>query len=133
MLAPVAAQSLGGQGGAWRSSTYVAAGEVTTLGHELRDDAVEGGALGSEAILAGRELAEVAGGIGDDVVVEEEVDAAVLLWKGVSPCCSMRGEDRVFEGRIMSTKTGVGRPFVSQAARGIKVQEVNKLVEGLLG
>jgi len=46
--------------------TYVAAGEVTTLKHELRDDAVEGGALvveglagAASALLAGAERAEV--------------------------------------------------------------------------
>jgi hypothetical protein len=50
--------------------TYVAAGEVTTLEHELGDDAVEGGALEVErlarlagALLAGAEGAEVLSGL----------------------------------------------------------------------
>ena len=58
---------------------YVAAGEVTSLKHELGDDTVEGRALVAKAILAGAELTEVAGGLGNDVVVELEVDTAALL------------------------------------------------------
>lgn len=65
-------------------SAYVATGEVTTLEHELRDDAVEGRAGVAEALLAGAESAEVLSGPGDNVVVEVEVDAAGLLcWGGV--------------------------------------------------
>ena len=59
--------------------TYVAAGEVTTLEHELRDDAVEGRASISEAFLASAESAEVLSGLWDDVVVKIEVDATGLL------------------------------------------------------
>jgi hypothetical protein len=51
-------------------STYVATGEVTTLEHELGDDAVEAGALVVEglaglagALLAGAESAEVLGSL----------------------------------------------------------------------
>jgi hypothetical protein len=78
-------------------------GEVTALEHELGDDAVEaragvacragdaqaevsfaaslvvrrsGQGRRTEAVLAGAELAEVAGRLGDDVVVELELDAA---------------------------------------------------------
>jgi len=50
---------------------YVAAGEVTTLKHELGDDTVEAGALvveglagAASALLAGAESAEVLGGLG---------------------------------------------------------------------
>ena len=50
--------------------TYVAAGEVTTLKHELGDDAVEVGALVVEGLaglagtlLSGAEGAEVLGGL----------------------------------------------------------------------
>ena len=50
--------------------TYVAAGEVTTLEHELGDNAVEAGALVveglaalSSALLAGAESAEVLSGL----------------------------------------------------------------------
>lgn len=70
----------GGGGG----SAYVATGEVTTLEHELRDDAVEGRAGVAKALLASAESAEVLSGLGDNVVVEVEVDAAGLLcWGGV--------------------------------------------------
>ena len=58
--------------------TYVAAGEVTTLEHELGDDTVELGARVAEALLASAEGAEVLGRLGDDIVEELEVDAAGL-------------------------------------------------------
>jgi len=60
----------------------VATGEVTTLEHELGDDAVEGRALITEAVLASAELTEVAGSLGDIVVVEVEDDAARLVLGG---------------------------------------------------
>lgn len=44
-------------------------GEVTTLEHKVGDDTVERRALVAKAVLAGRECAEVGGGLGDDVVV----------------------------------------------------------------
>jgi hypothetical protein len=59
--------------------TYVAASEVSTLKHELGDDAVEGRTSVSEAFLAGAESTEVLSSLGDNVVVEDEVDAAGLL------------------------------------------------------
>jgi hypothetical protein len=61
---------------------YVATSEVTTLEHELWDDAVEGRAGITEALLASAESAEVLSGLWDNVVVEVEVDAAGLLWRG---------------------------------------------------
>lgn len=61
--------------------TYVAAGEVTTLKHELGDDTVELGARVAEALLASAESTEVLGRLGDDVVVELEVDAAGLFYQ----------------------------------------------------
>jgi hypothetical protein len=56
--------------------THVTAGEVTTLEHELGNDAMELAALIAEALLAGAESAEILGGLGDDVVEELKVDAA---------------------------------------------------------
>jgi hypothetical protein len=56
----------------------VTTGEVTTLEHEVRDDTVERRALVTETLLAGAELAEVLGGLGDLVIVEVEVDATGL-------------------------------------------------------
>lgn len=60
-------------------SPYIAAGEVTALEHELRDDTVEGRALVAKALLAGAKGTEVFSGLGDDVIEEVENDAAFLL------------------------------------------------------
>jgi hypothetical protein len=49
---------------------------VTTLEHEVGDDSVETGSGVAEAVLAGAELSEVSGRLGDDVVVELEGDSA---------------------------------------------------------
>ena len=67
------------------AKTYVAAGEVTALEHELRDDSVEGRALVAEALLASAESAEVLSSLRDDIVEEVEVDATGLL------CSRVRG------------------------------------------
>jgi hypothetical protein len=61
------------------AASTVTAGEVTALEHEVGDDSVEGRALVAEALLAGAESTEVGGGLGDNVVIEVEVDAAGLL------------------------------------------------------
>jgi hypothetical protein len=58
--------------------TDIATSEVTTLQHELRDDAVELAALVAEALLAGAESTEVLSGLRDYIVVEVEVDATLL-------------------------------------------------------
>ena len=60
----------------YRYNSYVATGEVTTLEHELGDDTVELGAGVAEALLASAESAEVLSGLGDNIIVEGEVDAA---------------------------------------------------------
>ena len=60
----------------WRRGTNVATGEVTSLEHELRDNAVEGRASVSETLLAGAESAEILGGLGDNVVVKLEGHSA---------------------------------------------------------
>ena len=62
--------------------SYVATGEVTTLEHELGDHTVELGAGVAEALLASAESAEVLSGLGDNVVVEGEVDAASAGYEG---------------------------------------------------
>lgn len=61
-------------------ATYVAAGEVTTLEHELWNHTVELAVLVAEALLLGAESTEVLSCLGDNIVVEVEVDAAVLSW-----------------------------------------------------
>lgn len=58
-------------------STNITAGEVTTLEHELGDDTVEGRALVTLTLGLGAELSEVLGGLGDNVVVELEVNATL--------------------------------------------------------
>jgi len=57
-------------------------GEVTTLEHELGDDAVEAGAnvTLTSGLLA--ELTEVGSGLGDILLVQVEVDTANLGWRG---------------------------------------------------
>ena len=60
---------------------YVATGEVTALKHELRDNAVEGRISVAEALLAGAESTEVLGSLGNDIIVEDKVDATRLFWK----------------------------------------------------
>lgn len=74
-----------------RLFTHVATGEVTTLEHEVRDDTVERRALVAETLLAGAESAEVLGGLGDLVIVEVEVDAALVY----------RRIDVSFDGKAM--------------------------------
>lgn len=60
--------------------SYIAAGEVTTLKHELGDDPMELGSNVALALLGGlAELLEVLRGLGDNIVEELEVDAARLL------------------------------------------------------
>lgn len=61
------------------SGTYIAAGEVTALEHEVWDDTVELGSRVAETLLAGAESTEVLDGLGNGVVEELEVDAARLL------------------------------------------------------
>ena len=56
--------------------TYVATDEVTTLEHEVGDDTVEGRALVTLTLLLVAELSEVLSGLGDNVVVQLEVDTA---------------------------------------------------------
>lgn len=68
----------------WCWRTYVAASEVTTLKHELRDDAVECGARVTETLLTSAEGAEVLSGLWDYIVVKDEVDSAGLFCDGRS-------------------------------------------------
>jgi hypothetical protein len=57
----------------------IALGEVTTLEHETGDHTVETRSSVAKTMLAGGELAEVAGGLGDDIVVKLEDDAPSIL------------------------------------------------------
>ena len=60
-------------------TAYVAAGEVPSLEHELRNHTMELRALVSETFLAGTESTEVLHGPRDDIVVECEVDPTRLI------------------------------------------------------
>lgn len=62
--------------------TYVATGKVTSLEHELRDDAVEGRSSISEALFTSAESSEILGGLWDYVIVKVEVDTTGLLYEG---------------------------------------------------
>ncbi|CAD2217232.1 hypothetical protein AGDE_04641 [Angomonas deanei] len=57
------------------ATSTVLVGEVTTLAHEVGDDAVEGAAGITEALLASGEGAEVLGGLGASIGEELEGDA----------------------------------------------------------
>jgi hypothetical protein len=59
-----------------RSQRTIAIGEVSTLDHKVLDHAVEGGALITEALLAGAESSEVLGGLGHRLAVETNDDLA---------------------------------------------------------
>ena len=52
------------------------ASEVATLEHEIGNHAVETRASVAESVLASRELTEVASGLGNNIVVQLEHDAA---------------------------------------------------------
>jgi hypothetical protein len=71
--------------------THVVAGEVTTLEHELGDDAVEAGALVALTLGGLAELTEVLGGLRDILLVELEVDAANLGYREKSASGSIVG------------------------------------------
>lgn len=68
------------------ATSAVATGEVTTLEHELGDDTVEGRALVAEARSTSAQLLEVLGGLGDDVVVEGEVNDTGLSFMAGNGC-----------------------------------------------
>ena len=59
-------------------STYIATSEVTALEHECRDHTVKLGTLIAKAFLAGAEGTEVLSGLGNDVIIESEIDSASL-------------------------------------------------------
>lgn len=69
--------------------TYIAACEIASLDHEVIDDAVEVRVFVPELLAAGTgvanaELSEIVGGLGDDAVVELELEAALLHLTGQS-------------------------------------------------
>jgi hypothetical protein len=61
------------------ATSAVTLGKVTTLDHELLDDAVEGRALVTEALLASGQSPEVLGRLGHRLAVETHDNAAERL------------------------------------------------------
>lgn len=59
--------------------SYIATGEVTTLQHELRDDAVEFRSSVAKALFTGAKSTKVLGGLGYNVVVKVEVNPTALI------------------------------------------------------
>jgi hypothetical protein len=57
----------------------VCGSNIPSLDHELLDNAVEGGSLVAEALLAGSKGTEVLSGLGDGLAVETDGDAAELF------------------------------------------------------
>jgi len=60
------------------ATSAITTGEVSSLQHELWDDAMELAALVSESLLASAKSTEVLSSFGDYIVVELEVDAGLL-------------------------------------------------------
>jgi len=58
------------------ATSTISSSEVTTLAHEIRDDAVEGAALETEALLASAECTKVLASLRDHVVSEGHDNAA---------------------------------------------------------
>ncbi len=110
--------------------SYVATGEVTTLEHELGNDAVEGRALVAESLLASAESAEVLGSLGDNIVKEVEVDATLLDCNGKlgqrGLCIGTRGRKRVASSRAQQSnpKENIG-PFRTDARRKLSCRMEN--------
>lgn len=59
--------------------TYITTSEVTTLEHELGDDAVKLGPFIAKAFLTCAKGTEVLGSLGDNILVEIHTDGTRLL------------------------------------------------------
>jgi len=84
------------------SASSVAAGEVTTLQHEVGDYAVELGARETETVLAGGELTEVPCGFGNHIVEQLEGDT--------TGGCAVDGDVELF---TQSVHNGMCKPLIS--------------------
>ena len=60
--------------------TYITAGKITSLKHEIGDHTVELGVLVTKAFGTGAECEEILGGFGDDIVIKLEVDTTGLIY-----------------------------------------------------
>ena len=61
--------------------TYVATSEITSLEHKLGDHTMEFRTRVSEALFSGAKSTEVLNGLRDDIVVENELNTARLVYK----------------------------------------------------
>ena len=61
-----------------RKKAYITTGEVSTLKHEIGNDAMERRPFVTVALLASAEGTEILGSLRDDIVEELEVDTAAL-------------------------------------------------------
>lgn len=73
-----------GEGGRETEITYIATSEITPLKHEVGDYTMELGALVSETFLASAKGAKVLYRSRNDVIVQNEVDSALLVCSGES-------------------------------------------------
>jgi hypothetical protein len=60
--------------------TYIAASEITTLKHKLRDDTMERRPGVTEAFLVSAESTEILNCLGNDIVVEVEPNRSDLSY-----------------------------------------------------
>ena len=68
--------------GWWMQKTHVATSEVTALKHEVRNHTMELGTGVAKALFASAKGTEVFSGLGGDIVVEVEIDPAILSCDG---------------------------------------------------
>lgn len=91
-------------------NAHITTGEVASLQHKLRDDAVELATLVAVALLAGTKRSEVLSSLGNDVVIEVEVDAAFLgydITPSAGAVASTRAVERSKEMSAVSCRSTV--------------------------
>ena len=81
--------------------TDVATGEITALKHELRDHTVEFGASVAKALLTGAKSTEVFSSLWNRIIVELEVNAALLVCENVSIKIEIGRPLRVLQSRVV--------------------------------
>ena len=80
--------------------TDVATGEITALKHELRDHTMEFGASVAKALLTGAKSTEVFSSLWDRIIVELEVNAALLVCENVSEKMEIGRPSTVLQSRV---------------------------------
>jgi len=93
------------------ATSAVSTGEVSSLKHELWDDAMKLATLVSEALLASAQSTEVLSSLWDYIVVELEVDAGflgLLVVRGSVLDVEVSGHDHVGGGCVEVSWFGDG-------------------------